>query len=234
LRQHQTALADAINQTLGAPTSYGSARCAVQIIDGGSMPTSTGYFFLANPVTFTGTETEGDADGGTADTTTTMYVLVLGSQVPDVGDILTAYSVGGRWVAERGSGSGGGGLTCSPCAIPEEDLTLSWTNDLLGPGETTLVYTNTGGEKSWLSACANGLLYELFCTGGTIELRVIFFITGTCPHGTAGYCSNLRTSPFSLTLASYSCLPFSLSFTVSNTGCAAVSSIGYQELIISA
>ncbi len=232
LRQRQTALADAIDRTLGGPTNYGSAQCAVQIYNGGSMPTSTGRFFLANPVTFMATETEGGTDGGTADTSTSLYVLVLGSTTPNVGDILTAYAVGGRWVAERGVGSGGGSLSCSPCAIPEGDLTLSWVNNLLGNGETTLTYTTVGGNKSWLSGCANGLLYELFCTSGSIELRVLFFITGTCPDGMAGYCSNLRALPFALTLSSYSCSPFSLTFTLSNTGCPAVSGIGYQELII--
>jgi hypothetical protein len=232
LRQRQTALANAIDRQLRGPSSYGAPRCAVQIYNGGSMPSSTGKFFLANPVTFTGTETEGGTDVGTVDTSTSLYVLVLGSQVPSVGDILTAYAVGGRWVAERGAGSGGGALSCSPCAIPEEDLTLSWVNDLLGNGETTLTYTSTGGNKSWLSDCANGLLYQLYCTSGSIELRVIFFITGECPDGSGAYCSNLRETPFSLTLSSYTCSPFSLTFTVANSGCPAVSGIGYHEFII--
>jgi hypothetical protein len=39
---------------------------------------------------------------------------------------------------------GGGGITCSPCTLPQANLTLSWvsvSNSICPPGSTTLVYT---------------------------------------------------------------------------------------------
>ena len=83
----------------------------------------------------------------------------------------------------------GTGAVCSPCNIPQFNLTLSYTNVLYGNGTATLVY---GFPPSrWISRCSNGLTYELLCTSGTIELRVIYYTAGSCPTGTAQYCSNL-------------------------------------------
>ena len=78
------------------------AKLAVEITNGGSIPIYPGAFFLGNPTTFNGTETEGGAYTAVVDTTTTIPVLVLG-HVPSVGDILIASATGGRWVAERGA-----------------------------------------------------------------------------------------------------------------------------------
>ena len=213
LRDRSAALTDAIDAQTSSPGAYGVARLALQVYNGGAMPTSAGHFFLGNPVLFTGNEAEGTTDGGSADTGTSIPFLVLGTTTPTVGDILTAYGVGNRWVAERG-GSSGGTLHCSPCNIPESNLTLSWVNNIIGNGSTTLAYTVVGPSKSWQSACTSNLLFDLFCTAGLIEFRVIFFTSGSCPGGVTGYCSNLSSSPFGLTLASYTCLPLSLVFHV--------------------
>ena len=159
-----------------------------------------------------------------------MLVDVLG-HAPSVGDQLVAYAIGGRWVAERG-GSGGGTVSCEPCGIPETDLTLSWTNILIGPGSTTLVYNPSIGTGLWASACTNGLLFQLGCIGGQIELRVIFFTSGECPTGASNYCSNLRSDPLALTLASYTCSPFSLTFTLTDTSCPSILGDGYTSFTI--
>ena len=79
-----------------------------------------------------------------------------------------------------------------------------------GNGSTTLTYA--AAPASWTSGCSNGLLYKLLCTGGQVELRVIYFTTGSCPTGTQQYCSNLRVTPYGLTLSSYTCSPFSMTF----------------------
>jgi hypothetical protein len=212
---------------VAAPT-LAPARRLVQVYNGGSMPSSPGHFFLAYPLELDGAEVEGGTATLVVDTTQTIVVNVLG-HAPSAGDILTAYAVGGRWVAERG-GSSGGSSACAPCRIPAQNLTLSWVNVISGNGSTTLKYAAT--PTSWTSACSNGLLYKLLCTAGQVELRVIYFTSGSCPTGTQQYCSNLRVTPFGLTLSSYSCSPFSMTFLSRSSGCPTITNSGYTQFTI--
>lgn len=217
LRDRQTAYENAAELARSALPSFASARMLVRVFDGGSMPTTTPRVYFTHPVLVTGAESEGAAGTLTVDTTTTVPVVVLGTVAPSAGDYLTAYSASNRWIAERGGSGGGGSTACSPCNIPNEDLTISWTNLITGDGSATLTYTP--GPPRWISACADeGLIFQLQCTGG-FELRAIFFIEGECPTGTESYCSNLRTAPLTLTLESYTCSPFSATFSVSGTDC---------------
>jgi hypothetical protein len=228
LRDRYAALSRALDNTSGAALMRAMGRFAGSIYNGGMMPATGGKIFLTNPVRFTGTEGEGNSQTQTIDTSTSIPVYVIGTTAPNVGDVLDCYSVGGRWVAERGAGSGGGGITCNPCAIPATDLTISWTNLIGGPGSTTLTY-NPGFFPDWESGCALGLIYELLCSSTEIELRVIYFLSGSCPDGETAYCSNIRTSPFGLTLASYSCSPFSLTFEATLDSCPALVNDGFQS-----
>ena len=155
----------------------------MQIYNGGSMPASNDHFFATHPVELNGAETEGGAGTPVVDTSTTLCVDVLGTQVPAVNDILTAYAVGGRWVAERGSGAPPSNCcltTCLPCSIPQKNLQVAWTNVISGNGVAPLLYS--GG--TWISACSNGLVYELLCSGGQALFEAIYFTTGACPTGT--------------------------------------------------
>lgn len=207
----------------------GTPRRLVQIYDGGSMPSAPDHFFLAFPIEIDGAETEGGTGTPVVDASQPIVVDVLG-HAPSAGDVLTAYAVGGRWVAERGGSSGGGSIACSPCSIPTQNLTLSWVNVISGNGSTTLTYANT--PAAWTSGCTNGLLYKLVCTGGQVELRVIYFTTGSCPTGSQQYCSNLRATPFGLTLSSYTCSPFSLTFLSRSAACPTVANSGYTQFTI--
>ena len=86
------------------------------------MPAAVPRVYFTHPVLAYGTETEGGTPTFSADTATTVPVIVL-NKVPSVGDYLTAYSVGGRWVSEETSG-GSSGIPCSPCNIPAANLTI--------------------------------------------------------------------------------------------------------------
>lgn len=127
-------------------------------------------------------------------------------------------------------GGGGGGITCSPCTLPASDLTLSYTNVISGNGSVTLTYD--AGTTSWSSGCSLGIMYKLVCTTGTVELRAIYFTSGSCPTGTQQYCSNLRVSPFKLTLASYTCSPLSITFTLAGSACPALLSNGFTSFVV--
>ena len=84
------------------------------------------------------------------------------------------------------------------------------------------------GRQAVPTACS----YTCVCTGGQVELRVIYFTTGSCPTGTQQYCSNLRATPFGLTLSSYSCSPFSMTFLSSSSGCPTITNSGYTQFTI--
>ncbi len=218
LRDRMAAHEDAVDRS-SAGADYGSARLLVQIYNAGSMPNFVPAVYYTRPVLATGAVSEGASATLTADTATTVPVIVL-NKVPSVGDHLVAYSAGGRWVSEETyPASGPIYATCSPCSIPEENLTVSWTNLIGGNGSATMTYSSTPSNNWKTGCCDGGLYFELLCTAGTIELRAYFFTSGSCPTGTTEYCSNLESSPLELTLSSHTCTPFSLTFSVSGSDC---------------
>jgi hypothetical protein len=234
LRARHEALAGIADRTI--PATIGSPpRRLVQIYNGGAMGNAPDLFYLSHPVELDGSEIEGSTGTPTADTTQSIPVVVLG-HAPSVGDILPAFSVGGRWVAEWG-GTGSQSFPCSPCTIPNQNLTISWVNSLTGNGSDTLVYNSSG--PTWATGCSGGagvgnqLLFKLLCTLGQIELRVYYFISGFCPTGQATYCSNLRTAGSQLFLSSYTCgSGFTLVFTSTRVSCPTISGSGFTSFII--
>jgi hypothetical protein len=229
LRDRQAAHSTALDRLTDRPQPYSSARMLVQVYDGGSMPTAAEKVYFTHPVLVTGSETEGGAGTLTADTATTVPVIVLGG-APAMSDYLTAYAVGGRWVSEKGVAGGGGRTLCSPCTIPNEDLTITWTNILTGNGSATMRF---GGGPSWVTGCVDsGVQFALGCTAGLIELRSMFFVSGSCPTGSSNYCSNLRGNPLTLTLASHTCSPFTMTFMLSEAGCPELYDEGNTQFVI--
>ena len=67
-----------------------------------SLPASTEHYYAVHPVSVLGPEVEGGGDVAVADTSRVIYVCVIGSQGPAIGDDLVCRSVNHRWVAERG------------------------------------------------------------------------------------------------------------------------------------
>jgi hypothetical protein len=201
----------------------------VQVYNGGSMPTVPERVYFTHPVLVTGSETEGGSGTLTVDTATTVPVVVLG-HAPLVNDYLTVYAVGGRWVSEKGGLDGSSGTMCSPCNIPNEDLTITWSNILTGSSFAIMKF---GVGPFWQTGCVDsGLQFILSCNSGSIELRAVFFISGSCPTGSSNYCSNLRSNPLSLTLLDHTCSPFSLTFTLTEAGCPEVYDEGNTQLMI--
>ena len=148
-----------------------------------------------------------------------------------MGDYATVYAVWGRWDGERGGAGGGGSITCGPCNIPTEDLAISWTNLLTGNGSATMTYTT--GPTQWETGCVdNGVQFRLSCVSNTIQLQASFFTSGECPTGGSNYCSNLRFAPLTLDLSDSTCSPFSLTFTVTNSGCPAIYSLGNVQFVV--
>ncbi len=234
LRDRQAAHSRAADITQGRQAPYSTARLLVQVYNGGSMGSAADLYYFTHPVLATGAEAEGGTATLTTDTTTTVPVVVL-HHAPSVGDYLTAYSVGGRWVSEIGAPSGGGGVVCLPCDIPTSTLTVSWTNLLAGDGSAPM--THSTGPDAWTATCVDdGLIFKLGCNSGNIVLKVTFFVSGSCPTGQANFCSNGTgvTDPLLLTLTSYTCSPFSLTFSCTEAGCPAVYGAGNTQFIITA
>jgi hypothetical protein len=232
LRDRMTAHEDAIDRA-GNSDPFASARMSVQVFDGGAMPSTVPAVYFTHPVLLGGAETEGGSATMTVDTATTVPVIFLG-KVPSVGDNVTAYSASGRWVAELGGSSGGGTISCSPCAMPLEDLTISWVNLLSGNGSATLVYNGLVVSPAWTTGCVDGgLQFHLACVDGISELQGIFWVSGVCPTGdSTEYCSNLREEPLLLTLSESTCSPFSLTYTVGEDGCPTLYSFGNSSFTV--
>jgi len=226
LRARHDDLAELADRALRR-SAGGAARRLIQIYDGGAIPTAPDHYFLSYPVELDGSEIEGGGGTPVVDTTQTIVVDVIGHK-PAAGDLLVAYAVGGRWVAQGGGASGSITVPCSPCAIRKTDLTVSWTNLISGPGSATLTHYNL--PDRWISGCVDGLIYEILCSGGDLEFLVTYFLSGDCPTGQSNSCSNFRVYPFGLTLSAYTCSPFSATFEVSE--CPEIEGPGYTTFTV--
>jgi len=213
-----------------------AARQLVQVFNGGSMGTGADIWYLGYPVELDGTEAEGGAASSAPDTNRVVPFVLIGSGQASVGDQLPVFAVGGRWVGELGNPSDN--YTCSPCAIPQQDLTISWVNVLEGNGSDTLVY---GSGPTWATGCSGGegignqIIFKLFCTGGQVELRVYYFVSGSCPTGQSNYCSNLRDAGSKLTLALYVCgSGFTFVFTCNSesSSCPILAASGFTQVTV--
>jgi hypothetical protein len=111
-------------------------------------------------------------------------------------------------------GCGCGGvpcLPCSPCCIPEADLTATEDYPAYGVADAiTLGYDPLTPKWSGVGAVGPGsplpLNYNLTCTGGLILLTV----------------QDDAFNPVSVTLTSYTCSPLHLVYTVSGFGTLAI------------
>jgi hypothetical protein len=127
----------------------------------------------------------------------------------------------------------GGAFTCGSCSIPTSNLTISFDNLIIGPGSATLVYTTTP-VTAWKSACVNQLIYELLCTGGQPELRVIYFLSGSCPTGQSQYCSTIGSAPYGLTRTSLTCgASFLMTASLTSSSCPTLATFGYTDFTVS-
>ncbi len=108
-----------------------------------------------------------------------------------------------------GCGCPYGGLHCAPCNIPEQDLTLSYVNTL-GNGSESLVYS-AGPPAVWNTGCMlSHWKAVLKCDGipGVIILELLGYASG---------CIGGPSSVYDLTIATYTCSPFYLTYTVDMT-----------------
>jgi hypothetical protein len=144
--------ARALDRAAGGRPSRAAARQLVQVYDGGSMGAAANLVYLTHPVQLDGAETEGGSATPTADASKTLPVVVLWN-APSAGDILTAYAVGGRWVAEGGGSTPGCsncGLCNSPggCIVPPGDMVLTG-NAGSDFGPITLTYQTSPACTGW-------------------------------------------------------------------------------------
>ena len=122
---------------------------------------------------------------------------------------------------------------CGTCSIPKANLTVSWTNLILGNGSTTLVYSSSPSTV-WASGCSNQLLYKVSCVGGVLVFQVTYFISGSCPTGQAQTCQTGSTNPHKLTTTSQVCgASFLWVIGLTSTTCPTLSAFGYTGFTVS-
>ena len=210
----------------------GAARFVGQVYNGGMMGDQPGLFYLTNPVQFNGPEQEGGGYIPVVDTTTSVPVLFL-STVPAVGDLAVATAVGGRWVAEdTGTPAKGCNVPCSPCAIWQKDLQIAWVNPLTGNGSATLVYSSGTWTANCMGGGGNQISFKLWCNNGQVELRVIYYVSGSCPTGQSEYCSNLNGG-LTYNERFSTCQPLNLVYQLTSETCPALSASGYETFAVS-
>lgn len=206
-------------QAPGPPRFIGRVR------DAGAIPTTNARVFLVNPVKIDGLENESAGASFTADESRSIPVVVIGSLVPKVGDLLIVHAIGGRWVSEFGGRPGL--LSCGGCKVPRQDLTLTWTNILLGTRSAPMIFD---GVDAWTTGCFNQILFRLTCRSDSVVFTATYFVAGSCPTGQPATCTGPGSSPIGLTLTAQSCDPLLLQYTA--TSCQALSAQGYTRFTV--
>lgn len=113
---------------------------------------------------------------------------------------------------------------CSPCDLPQRNLTVATHTHFGDATPATMVYTPPG---TWASGCTNGMLYFIACVAGVVQFKVRYFVSGGCPGGQSQECVSGGTNPYGLTLSSYTCSgPFQLNYAVNDPGCPALADNG--------
>ncbi|MFO0892445.1 MAG: hypothetical protein U0790_25300 [Isosphaeraceae bacterium] len=119
---------------------------------------------------------------------------------------------------------------CFPCAIPQQNLTLDWTNTITGNGSIAMTYT---APNSWDSACTtDGILYRLTCTGGVTIFTVTYFISGSCPSGQRQTCTTGGGIGSRVIRSTTSCSPFSILYTTGINDCTFMYNNGYRSFTV--
>jgi hypothetical protein len=189
LRTRMAALR-AARQRTSAESPDPPARMVGRVFEESTLPTTVPKYFAVHPVDVGGAEGEGDAPTLAERADETLYVAVLGPQVPVAGDDLIATSISGRWVANHGGsdkqpcpGNSGTGCPLPPKAkqllahvvevssgIPWGTYTLTWT-------ETDAYIKSVNAPTSdggWMSDCIANPTFSASCPS---FVRIRFFCT---------------------------------------------------------
>jgi hypothetical protein len=97
LRERQLAASTALDRSEAAADPYGAASMVVITTTVSSYPTASVAFYACNPELLTGSETEGSTPTFTADTSTVVYALNVGSAIPPNGTKVVIHAGSGRW-----------------------------------------------------------------------------------------------------------------------------------------
>jgi hypothetical protein len=134
-----------------------------------------------------------------------------------------------------GSGCGccATGLGCGTCTIPLNNLTVHWTNPILGDGSATLTWNgaSTSAGAAWdHTSCVNELTFHFACNAGALDFRAIYYISGSCPSGTSRYCGIGGGSGGSLTQTGLVCGDsFHLTLSCDPTHCNVLTANGFTS-----
>ncbi|MGP0065044.1 MAG: hypothetical protein ACLQGP_15785 [Isosphaeraceae bacterium] len=140
LRDRQAAFDRRLDVATSRHPEAVTARRLVQIYNSGHMGSAPGLYYSAHPVQLNGIEQEGGTATPIVDLSTTLLVVVLNG-TPVEGDILAAYAVGGRWVAEiKGTPP-----ACSLCGCADAPLVVDIVDAVLG--SATLNWQGTAGPS---------------------------------------------------------------------------------------
>jgi hypothetical protein len=165
LRARQDQLARAIPQRLfqaqiERPPSFVGTVFAVS-----QLPTAPGQFFAVHPVCVWGNEVEGSSGALTVDTSSTVFVYMIGPRAPSAGDSVVCRFVRNRWVAELTSLPQTGGIIIPDCICTKTPPVLKMTcNNPASNGgifqNCTIRYTNTPSEFGFLNLGAQCFLSD--------------------------------------------------------------------------
>ncbi len=140
-----------------------ASRRLVSIFNGGAMPGMPDHVYLSHPVDMDGAETEGGTAQPAINTASTIPVVVLWHS-PQVGDLLVATSVGGRWVAERGG----------PPATDTICVTGCYPAQPIGGASVTILATSTGPVLFSGTTSAAGCLAITGISPGSYYVSIAF------------------------------------------------------------
>jgi hypothetical protein len=96
MRERQLDMSAALDAT-GDLDTYAQPALVIQTTTVSTYPAAAAEYYACNPVQLSGPETEGATPTFTVDTSTTLFALNLGTQIPPNGTYLVIHGGSGRW-----------------------------------------------------------------------------------------------------------------------------------------
>ena len=143
--------------------------------------------------------------------------------------------VGPHGSTGKGCGTCGAAMcTCGTCTIPQANLTLSYSNLIIGDGTTPLVYASGARPASGIRAARTNCTVSTDLHGRASRVPGVLLLPAPAPPARASIVPTSDRPPNGLTQTGLTCgSAFLLACTVNSSSCPNIATYGYTGFAVS-
>jgi hypothetical protein len=136
-----------------------------------------------------------------------------------------------------GGGPPPSSLDCCPCKLPTNNLVLSWTNSISGPGSAVLTWNS--GTSNWTTTCISNaqpfyIKATMICFVAGLVKNTQLTITSYTGAGCTGTPTSCGFVSSNSAYAFWNCNPFSVGFNINAAaGCPSLQALGFTSFTVS-